>query len=136
MMNTMLDRRQLLVSALACPLISACAATPRHAVGDQPWPLRVPLSAIGPEGYVVIEGAALDAPVLIAAMDAVYTAVTLVCTHRACEVYPRRDRLVCPCHGSQFGLRGELLRGPASAPLAQHAVRVDGDALVIERGMP
>lgn len=54
-----------------------------------------------------------------------------VCTHLGCTVLPADDRLVCPCHGSEFeASTGRNLGGPAPRPLDGFAVRVDGDQVV------
>jgi cytochrome b6-f complex iron-sulfur subunit len=135
-MSDTLSRRALLIAPLGCAFAAACATTPRYTARDAQWPLSVPVSALEPDGYVVVTAAQLAHPLLVSVHDGAHTAVELVCTHRACEVYPRRDRLICPCHGSQFGLRGEVLVGPASAPLARYPVSLDGETLRIERGEP
>lgn len=134
-MSDTLSRRALLIAPLGGAL-AACSSIPRYTARGEQWPLRVPVSALEPAGHVVVTAAGLAHPLLVSVHDGAYTAVELVCTHRACEVYPRRDRLVCPCHGSQFGLRGEVLVGPASAPLARRAVAREGDMLCIARGEP
>jgi Rieske Fe-S protein len=41
------------------------------------------------------------------------------------------DRLVCPCHGSEYDLLGRVLEGPAERPLTRFPVSVEGDDLVI-----
>jgi len=40
-------------------------------------------------------------------------AVSLVCTHLGCIVAPTPEGYSCPCHGSRFGLAGEVRGGPA-----------------------
>ncbi len=45
------------------------------------------------------------------------TALSLVCTHLGCIVQPKVDGFACPCHGSRYGLNGQVQRGPASQPL-------------------
>jgi Rieske Fe-S protein len=58
-------------------------------------------------------------------------AFTAICTHQGCKVAPAGAQLDCPCHGSQFNaFTGEVLRGPAEAPLTALPVAVDGDTVV------
>ncbi|MGW5849135.1 FAD-dependent oxidoreductase [Streptomyces sp. NPDC055254] len=46
-------------------------------------------------------------------------AVSAVCTHMGCLVaFNNAERTwECPCHGSRFGIDGEILQGPALTPL-------------------
>lgn len=40
------------------------------------------------------------------------------CTHLGCVISDvKGGKLVCPCHGSEFSLKGEALKGPAFKPL-------------------
>jgi cytochrome b6-f complex iron-sulfur subunit len=56
-------------------------------------------------------------------------AMTLTCTHAGCDmgqtgsVSPQG--LVCGCHGSEFDVNGNVVRGPATQPLAHFDVTVD-----------
>jgi cytochrome b6-f complex iron-sulfur subunit len=52
-------------------------------------------------------------------------AMTIVCPHQGCYVAPQGSELYCPCHGSLFDSNGNVLRGPARAPLTHFAVSVD-----------
>ena len=62
--------------------------------------------------------------------DEVY-ALDLSCTHLGCTVSVTPTELVCPCHGSRFDRRGEVLEGPADRPLRRLAVEVRGDQWVV-----
>ena len=42
-----------------------------------------------------------------------------------------RDRVVCPCHGSEYDPWGGNLKGTAKEPLASYAVREEAGALVV-----
>ena len=48
-----------------------------------------------------------------------FRALSSVCTHLGCVTRYRPDEgiIACPCHGSRFGLDGEVLGGPAPRPL-------------------
>jgi Rieske Fe-S protein len=53
--------------------------------------------------------------------DGTVHALSPVCTHLRCIVsFDDQERQwACPCHGSRFGLDGEVLRGPAKRPLEE-----------------
>lgn len=59
------------------------------------------------------------------------------CTHLGCLVGPSDDGaiLVCPCHASAFTAEGEVLRGPATAPLRKLETTVDASGKVWVRGL-
>lgn len=49
--------------------------------------------------------------------------VSAKCTHMGCTVKWNNDEKSwdCPCHGSRFSYRGQVLNGPANTPLAYHS---------------
>lgn len=49
-------------------------------------------------------------------------ALSLLCTHLGCLVTVNEERIACPCHGSEFDLRGNVLKGPADRPLRRFMV--------------
>ena len=57
-----------------------------------------------------------------------------ICTHQGCEVNwrDREQNIFCSCHGSTFNADGSVIRGPASRPLKQYPVKVDGDAILVK----
>lgn len=58
------------------------------------------------------------------------------CTHAGCSLADGElDGTVvsCPCHGSRFDVTsGAVLRGPAREPVRTHAVRTEGDNVLVE----
>jgi len=63
-------------------------------------------------------------------------AQSAVCTHLGCltRPNPKEDGFFCPCHGSRFGLDGQVLDGPAPAPLEHLAVERRDDELWVDTG--
>ena len=61
-----------------------------------------------------------------------FKAFTAVCTHQGCIVSSVSDGTIdCPCHGSKFSIKdGSVVNGPATAPLAAIAVKVEGTSIV------
>ena len=56
------------------------------------------------------------------------------CTHEGCVVptfNAAAGASVCPCHGSRYGLSGNLLQGPAFLPLSAYAHNFDGTILCV-----
>jgi Rieske Fe-S protein len=51
-----------------------------------------------------------------------------------CDVLYDKDlgHIRCPCHGSQYGLDGHNIKGPAKRPLAPYKVYTSGGIVVIE----
>jgi Rieske Fe-S protein len=49
------------------------------------------------------------------------------CTHKQCTVEYSKDkqRLICPCHGSNYDLGGKVLNGPAEKPLQVYDASLD-----------
>ncbi|MFZ0546702.1 MAG: Rieske (2Fe-2S) protein [Candidatus Promineifilaceae bacterium] len=60
------------------------------------------------------------------------TALDAVCPHLGCLVQQKEagSGFRCPCHGSEFGVDGELERGPAERPLRQLDIQTQPDDTV------
>lgn len=58
-------------------------------------------------------------------VDGAVHAVSAICTHQGCQVAfnPLERSWDCPCHGSRFGIDGQVLDGPATKPLAKREAR-------------
>ncbi len=70
--------------------------------------------------------------VLVRLEDGKFAAYSAVCTHQACTVAYKDGKLACPCHGSVFDPANgaEVLNGPATSPLPEIPVRVEGGEVV------
>ncbi|HTQ03668.1 MAG TPA: Rieske (2Fe-2S) protein [Polyangiaceae bacterium] len=56
-------------------------------------------------------------------------AMTSTCTHAGCDMAVdgnvTSSGVLCGCHGSRFDANGDVVSGPANAPLAHFAVAID-----------
>ncbi len=61
-----------------------------------------------------------------------FTALSSTCTHQTCTITGFGGGVyVCPCHGSQFSTSGQVLMGPAGAPLHQYTTSFVNNVLTI-----
>ena len=106
---------------------------------------RYLLPAIPPQRRVLARAATSDIPdggalvyqearlALIRDNNEIY-ALSLVCTHLGCTLNVSGEQLSCPCHGSRFDRRGNLLQGPANRPLKRLTVEKRGDMVEVLAG--
>ena len=141
------NRRTVLVggAAAAAAGVAACGVSPTPAPqgGTPSGSTSAPPVAAGSAGTQV--GAATDVPVggalFVEELELVvtqpvagtFTGLSAVCTHTGCIVN-RLDgaTLVCPCHGSRYGLDGAVQAGPAPRALDPRAVAVVDGQIVLE----
>ncbi|MBI3015433.1 MAG: Rieske 2Fe-2S domain-containing protein [Candidatus Tectomicrobia bacterium] len=61
-------------------------------------------------------------------------ALVAVCTHLGCTPnwFPEEEKFKCPCHGSVFNLKGDVVSGPAPEPLFRTPIVLNekGDLIV------
>lgn len=98
-------------------------------------PEGAPGTVLGPVSEVPVGGGAVfaDQQVVVTQPAAgTFQGLSSVCPHQGCQVNAVRDgAVICPCHGSRFGLDGAVLQGPAQSPLARRAVAVTGSDLTL-----
>ncbi len=63
-------------------------------------------------------------------------AMTTTCTHQGCDMATgvQNGTIYCSCHGSAFDPDGNVLRGPANAPLQHFAVTIDPSGAMTVHG--
>ncbi len=57
--------------------------------------------------------------------------VSAVCTHLGCILERNTDGFECPCHGSCYNSKGEVLSGPAPRNLAWYQVSRAADGKIV-----
>jgi Rieske Fe-S protein len=141
---------QRLVSAAACAggavLLPSCSGNGAGSIPGSPLPTvsgtlsgasvtvainaGSPLAATG--GMALVTSNAGD--FLVTRTSATtFVALTAQCTHQACVVSDATSTTyVCPCHGSEFDpSSGQVVVGPAVAPLRQFSAQLSGNVLTI-----
>ena len=81
--------------------------------------------------WVLVE----NAKTLVANVNGAFVALNSVCTHSGCDRNWTfgNNRFTCTCHGSVFDPNGQVLNGPANAPLTQYSTQVTGTTLIVTR---
>ena len=111
--------------------VSACGGTPYLAPRGSGNRLVVSASNV-PEDGVLLQRPGMEHPVFVRATEqGAYTALLVRCTHQGCQPDPVGDRFICPCHGSEFDMEGEVLLGPAERSLPRYRVVREGEDLVV-----
>ncbi len=122
----------LLTGVLGSSLTAACSGFHYVSGLEDQGRLVIPRSSFATETYALVETSQFPLPLYVHHHgDEDYSAVLAECTHRGCQPDPAGDRLVCPCHGSEFSLVGTVLEGPADQPLPRFDVTVSDDNVVI-----
>jgi cytochrome b6-f complex iron-sulfur subunit len=62
-----------------------------------------------------------------------FTAVQVICTHQGATIGYNANQgiFICPSHGSEFSKTGQVVQGPATAPLQRYTVTVNNNALTV-----
>jgi cytochrome b6-f complex iron-sulfur subunit len=97
---------------------------------DPPPPQRF---EVGPTSHYLINTRTVikEIPAILIHTATNYHALSLVCQHLGCTVESKADGFICPCHGSRYGLEGQLLQGPAETGLKSLRVEITPDDKII-----
>ena len=71
--------------------------------------------------------------IVIVDAEGKHSVISSECTHKGCTVEVQGERIVCPCHGSTYDRKGDVLKGPAQRSLRRYPSRLtSGGVLIIE----
>ena len=125
-------------SALLCcglsgaSLLQSCGSVRQIKAEIKNRTIRVSKAEFTDNAFVVVSNMALPAPIyLYKVSEEEYTAFLMLCTHNDCELEATSKMLVCPCHGSEFDLKGNVTEGPAEKPLMEFDVVVGENEIKI-----
>jgi Rieske Fe-S protein len=70
---------------------------------------------------------------LVKTSDGTVRAMHSTCTHLGCRTSYDREtrRILCPCHGGVYDLRGNVIDGPPPAPLAAVPTRIENGNVMV-----
>lgn len=119
-------------TGLVAGAATACGSTGRGGVSGAPTGSgEAPTGPIARTSEVSVGGGKVvlvgDTRVVVTQPTAgKFEAFSAICTHQGCTVNTVSDgRIHCPCHGSEFdAATGEVVQGPAQAPLATIPIAV------------
>lgn len=60
--------------------------------------------------------------------DSKFLVLSMVCTHKKCDVDFTGEGFECPCHGSTFSSTGKVLSGPATKNLKSYKATYNAEA--------
>jgi cytochrome b6-f complex iron-sulfur subunit len=66
--------------------------------------------------------------------DGGFLAMSRTCTHLSCTVpwVSGENRFICPCHSSEFDIRGEVIKPPAPRALDLYPVAIENNVLRVD----
>ena len=68
--------------------------------------------------------------------DGGFLALSRACTHLGCTVpwVVKESRFICPCHSSEFDIRGEVIKPPAPRALDLYQVVIENNIIKVNTG--
>jgi len=68
--------------------------------------------------------------------DGGFLAMSRTCTHLSCTVpwVSGENKFICPCHSSEFDIRGEVINPPAPRALDLYPVTIENNVLRVDTG--
>jgi len=68
--------------------------------------------------------------------DGGFLALSRSCTHLGCTVpwVAQENKFICPCHSSEFDIRGEVISPPAPRALDLYLVVIENNVVIVDTG--
>lgn len=116
--------------------IAACSSkeTEQTTSESQEWQEVGNANELNTNGKLLVKNTSVGEVLLVkTSVPGDLVAVNPICTHAGCTVEWKADKnkFVCPCHGSEFGVAGKVEKAPATTPLKTYAVKTEADKVLI-----
>jgi Rieske Fe-S protein len=83
--------------------------------------------------FILVKPAGMQFPMVVYRLaNGEYTALYLQCTHQGCELNAYETTMVCPCHGAEFNLKGDVIQGPAESALQKFKITHDNENIYVQ----
>ena len=119
----------------ALNVLDSCSTTKGIAGSETNDMVSVPASSFNDKNYLVVQTKKYEEPIFVAKQpDGSFMALSMKCTHKGCTVKvpeENTNKMVCPCHGSQFSTQGNVLKGPATQPLPSFNVTTESQLVIV-----
>lgn len=68
--------------------------------------------------------------------DGGFLALSRTCTHLGCTVpwVVKENKFICPCHSSQFDIKGEVISPPAPRALDIYKITIENNVVKVDTG--
>ncbi|QBR91037.1 Rieske (2Fe-2S) protein [Nocardioides euryhalodurans] len=121
---------------VAAPLLASCGDDGASTGTDDSGSGAAAGTVLGATSEVPVGGGTIfddEKVVVTQPTEGDFKAFTAVCTHQGCVVDKVEEgQIMCPCHGSVFSAEdGSVVNGPATEPLAETAITVEGDEITL-----
>ncbi len=120
--------------------VAIAACSPQTQAEAEPTNSKGGFKAVGTVAQLSKDNQLLDKKSPVGAVLVVRTspannlsAVNPTCPHAGCIVAwaAKSQKFVCPCHASEFGTDGKVLKGTASKPLKTYKAKIDGNSVLV-----
>ncbi|MFI5135944.1 MAG: Rieske 2Fe-2S domain-containing protein [Chitinophagales bacterium] len=94
--------------------------------------VTIPAALFADKNYLIVPAKKYEQPLYITKQpDGSFLALRMYCTHKGCKLNAAADKFVCPCHGSEFSLNGDVTKGPAKTNLISLPVSLDQSNVIV-----
>mgnify|MGYP003395411623 CR=1 FL=1 len=83
--------------------------------------------------HILLKPAELQFPLVIYKIsETEFKTLYMQCSHQGCELNAFETALVCPCHGAEFNIKGQVTLGPAENDLKTFVTTHDNENIYIQ----